>query len=140
MLLISKCIPDAFGGEDNHPCGTPYNVPPNSIVSIDLQLASFKPVIDITGDSKVLKKILQEGEGTITANEGASVTGKYFYMNQGNCQVECWKLTSQLERNQGYRILHCGQLPVYFFVLLIFLPYIFLQKLELSLLQELSIS
>lgn len=78
MLLISKCNADAFGGEENHPSGTPQNVPPNSTISIDLQLVSFKPVIDITGDSKVLKKILKEGEGAVTANEGASVTGKYF--------------------------------------------------------------
>lgn len=37
----------------------------------------MKPVIDVTGDLKVKKKILKEGEGTVTANEGATVTSKY---------------------------------------------------------------
>ncbi|KAK4800621.1 hypothetical protein SAY86_021108 [Trapa natans] len=67
----------AFGGEDNLLSALPHDVPPNSVISIDLQLVSFKPIIDITGDSKVFKKILKEGEGTITANEGATVTIAY---------------------------------------------------------------
>ncbi|CAN4092175.1 unnamed protein product [Withania somnifera] len=50
---------------------------PNSILSIDLELVSFKPVINVTGDLGVLKKILKEGEGTLTANEGAAVTIRY---------------------------------------------------------------
>lgn len=41
-----------------------------------MELLSFKRVIDITDDSKVTKKVLKEGEGTITANEGATVTSK----------------------------------------------------------------
>ncbi|KAF8406187.1 hypothetical protein HHK36_008267 [Tetracentron sinense] len=49
----------------------------NSVLSIDLELVSFKPVVDITGDSKVLKKILKEGEGTLIPNEGAAVTIRY---------------------------------------------------------------
>lgn len=31
----------------------------------------------MTDDLGVLKKILEEGEGTLTANEGAAVTSKY---------------------------------------------------------------
>lgn len=50
------------------------------MLNIDTELVSFKPVIDITGDAKVLKKILKEGEGAWTANEGASVTGKFIEM------------------------------------------------------------
>ncbi|KAK2986154.1 hypothetical protein RJ640_019560, partial [Escallonia rubra] len=50
------------------------SIPPNSVLSIDLELVSFKPVINVTDDSKVIKKILKEGEGAFTANEGASVT------------------------------------------------------------------
>ncbi|XP_009613898.1 peptidyl-prolyl cis-trans isomerase FKBP62-like isoform X2 [Nicotiana tomentosiformis] len=50
---------------------------PCSILSIDLELVSFKPVINVTGDLGVLKKILKEGEGTLTANEGAAVTIRY---------------------------------------------------------------
>lgn len=50
------------------------------MLNIDTELVSFKPVIDVTGDAKVLKKILKEGEGAWTANEGASVTGKFIEM------------------------------------------------------------
>ncbi|PHU20675.1 70 kDa peptidyl-prolyl isomerase [Capsicum chinense] len=53
------------------------SIPPSSILSIDLELVSFKPVINLTGDLGVLKKILKEGEGTLTANEGAAVTIRY---------------------------------------------------------------
>ncbi|XP_043712991.1 70 kDa peptidyl-prolyl isomerase-like isoform X4 [Telopea speciosissima] len=67
----------AFGeqgkdAEDGFPA-----IPSNAVLSIDLELLSFKPVADVTGDAKVLKKILKEGEGTITANEGAAVTVRY---------------------------------------------------------------
>lgn len=53
-----------------------HSIPPSSLLNIDVELVSFKPVIDITGDSKVLKKILKEGEGDVVANEGAAVTSK----------------------------------------------------------------
>ncbi|XP_059634219.1 peptidyl-prolyl cis-trans isomerase FKBP62-like isoform X3 [Cornus florida] len=56
------------------------SVPPSSVLSIDLELVSFNPVTDITGDSKVFKKILKEGEGALTANEGATVTIKFTAM------------------------------------------------------------
>lgn len=46
------------------------------MLNIDIELVSFKPVIDVTGDGKVLKKILKEGESTSSAHEGATVTGK----------------------------------------------------------------
>lgn len=52
-------------------------IPPSSVLIIDLELVSFKPVIDVTGDSKVFKKILVEGANTIAANEGATVTVRY---------------------------------------------------------------
>ncbi|KAI3508883.1 hypothetical protein L1887_23903 [Cichorium endivia] len=55
-----------------------YNpIPPNSVLHISLELVSFKPVIDINNDLKVIKKILKEGEGAFIANEGASVTIRY---------------------------------------------------------------
>lgn len=53
------------------------SVPPNSVLRMDLDLVSFKPVIDVGGDSKIIKKILKEGEGTITAGEGAVVNVRY---------------------------------------------------------------
>ncbi|KAF5955494.1 hypothetical protein HYC85_008350 [Camellia sinensis] len=55
-------------------------IPPNAILNIDLELVSFKPVINVTDDSKVMKKILKEGEGTLTANDGAAVTIRYTAM------------------------------------------------------------
>ncbi|KAK4434339.1 peptidyl-prolyl isomerase [Sesamum alatum] len=53
------------------------SIPPNSTLSISVELLSFNRVIDITGDLKVKKKVLREGEGTVTANEGAAVTVRY---------------------------------------------------------------
>ncbi|CAI9784854.1 unnamed protein product [Fraxinus pennsylvanica] len=52
-------------------------VPPNSVLNISMELYAIKHVIDVTGDMKVKKKILKEGEGVLTANEGASVTIRY---------------------------------------------------------------
>ncbi|XP_062163498.1 70 kDa peptidyl-prolyl isomerase-like isoform X2 [Alnus glutinosa] len=64
----------AFGGEGSNGV---HSIPPSSLLNIDVELVSFKPVIDITGDSKVFKKILKEGEGAVVANEGAAVTISY---------------------------------------------------------------
>lgn len=70
-------IVDAFGEEGRDANNGVHSIPPGSILNIDVELVSFKPVIDITGDSKVLKKILKEGEGAVIPNEGATVTSKY---------------------------------------------------------------
>ena len=70
-------IVDAFGEEGKDANNGVHSIPPGSILNIDVELVSFKPVIDITGDSKVLKKILKEGEGAVIPNEGATVTSKY---------------------------------------------------------------
>ncbi|KAK9097154.1 hypothetical protein Sjap_022651 [Stephania japonica] len=51
-------------------------IPSDSIVNIDLELVSFKPVIDVTGDLKVLKKILKDGEGVHVANEEQQYTAR----------------------------------------------------------------
>lgn len=65
------------GGKDSDTNAYFASIPQNSILRIDLELVSLKPVIDVSGDSKVLKKILQEGEGSVTADESASVIGKW---------------------------------------------------------------
>ncbi|KAF3948882.1 hypothetical protein CMV_025171 [Castanea mollissima] len=67
----------AFGEEGRDASNGVNSIPPGSILNIDVELLSFKPVIDITGDSKVLKKILREGEGAVIPNEGATVTISY---------------------------------------------------------------
>lgn len=53
------------------------SIPRSSSLSINLELISFKPVIDVCGDSKVIKKILEEGESLVSADEGAAVMVRY---------------------------------------------------------------
>ncbi|PQP93457.1 peptidyl-prolyl cis-trans isomerase FKBP62 [Prunus yedoensis var. nudiflora] len=67
----------AFGVEGRDANNGFHSVPPCSVLNIDLELVSFKPVIDVTGDAKVIKKVLKEGEGAWVANENASVTVSY---------------------------------------------------------------
>lgn len=67
----------AFGVEGRDANNGFHSVPPSSVLNIDLELVSFKPVIDVTGDAKVIKKVLKEGEGAWVANESASVTVSY---------------------------------------------------------------
>ncbi|WOL03081.1 70 kDa peptidyl-prolyl isomerase-like isoform X1 [Canna indica] len=45
-----------------------------------MELVSLKPVIDVTGDMKVLKKILRAGQGAHTPNDGESVCVRYTAM------------------------------------------------------------
>lgn len=51
---------------------------------VDLELLSLKPVLDVTGDMKVLKKILRTGEGIRRPNDGETVQSKdeYFSLQQ----------------------------------------------------------
>ncbi|WJX09548.1 peptidylprolyl isomerase [Trifolium repens] len=68
-------------GEKGREAGSGFNsVPPDSVLHVNIELVSFKPVINVIGDSMVIKKILKEGEGTSTANEGANVTVSYTAM------------------------------------------------------------
>ncbi|KAG7585289.1 FKBP-type peptidyl-prolyl cis-trans isomerase domain [Arabidopsis thaliana x Arabidopsis arenosa] len=66
-----------FGEEGRSSSGNINVVPPNSVLNIDLVLVSYKPVIDVVGDSKVVKKIMRDGEGTSVADDGATVTVSY---------------------------------------------------------------
>ncbi|KAJ8635529.1 hypothetical protein MRB53_009796 [Persea americana] len=52
-------------------------VPLNSNLVVDLELISWKRVIDVTGDKKVTKKIMKEGEGYDCPREGSQVKVKY---------------------------------------------------------------
>ncbi|KAA8517370.1 hypothetical protein F0562_017663 [Nyssa sinensis] len=47
------------------------DIPPNSNLTIHLELVSWKSVIDIMGDRKILKKIMKVGEGFDRPNEGS---------------------------------------------------------------------
>ncbi|KAK1393508.1 Peptidylprolyl isomerase [Heracleum sosnowskyi] len=79
---------DAYQGGSTNPDYTSHVIPPNSVLSIDLELLSFKPVISVTNDSKVMKKILKEGQGALTADEGAVVTVRYKAMLKDGCIFE----------------------------------------------------
>lgn len=76
MVLVLKSFADAFREERRDASDGVQSILPSSLLNIDLELVSFKPVIDITGDSKVVKKICKEGEGAVVANEGATVSSK----------------------------------------------------------------
>ncbi|XP_058725106.1 70 kDa peptidyl-prolyl isomerase-like isoform X2 [Vicia villosa] len=68
-------------GETGREAGSGFHsIPPDSVLHVNIELVSFKPVINVTGDSMVIKKILKEGEGAFTANEGANVTVSYTAM------------------------------------------------------------
>ena len=75
--LNLKVIADAFGEQGRDASEGFPSIPGNSVLYIDVELVSFKHVIDVTGDAKVFKKILKEGEDAHgAANEGATVTSK----------------------------------------------------------------
>eukprot|EP00249_Psilotum_nudum_P018292 c26731_g1_i3 orf=565-2328(-) len=52
-------------------------VPPNSILSIEMELVSWKTVDNITDDKKVVKKVLKAGEGYEKPNDGTIARIKY---------------------------------------------------------------
>ncbi|XP_077210967.1 70 kDa peptidyl-prolyl isomerase-like [Tasmannia lanceolata] len=52
-------------------------VPPNSNITVDIELVSWKSVIDVTGDKKVVKKIVRVGEGYDRPSEGSQVKVRY---------------------------------------------------------------
>lgn len=54
-------------------------LPSDSNLSIELELLSWKSVVDVTGDKKVLKKIMKAGEGFDRPNEGSLVKGNIAY-------------------------------------------------------------
>ncbi|RWR74635.1 peptidyl-prolyl isomerase-like protein [Cinnamomum micranthum f. kanehirae] len=64
-------------GESGRPAsGSEGAVPPNAVLLVELELVSWKTVSEVTTDKKVMKKILQEGEGYERPNDGAVVQVK----------------------------------------------------------------
>lgn len=59
---------------------TNNGVPYDSNLTIELQLVSWKSVIDVTGDKKVVKKIVKFGEGFDHPNEGSLVKSNISYI------------------------------------------------------------
>lgn len=67
-------------------------IPSNAVLNVDLELVSLKPVIDVVGDMKVLKKILRAGEGVRTPNDGETVYGKMKNPALVFCRIIIWYL------------------------------------------------
>ncbi|XP_031479364.1 peptidyl-prolyl cis-trans isomerase FKBP62-like isoform X1 [Nymphaea colorata] len=67
----------AFSDSGRDIVGQYCAVPPNATLDIDIEILSFKQVVDVMGDSYVLKKVLREGEGLDTPNDGAVVHVRY---------------------------------------------------------------
>ncbi|CAL5058213.1 unnamed protein product [Urochloa decumbens] len=65
-----------FGEQGRPASGEEGAVPPHATLHIDLQVVSWKTVTEIGHDKKVLKKILQEGEGYDRPNDCAIVRVK----------------------------------------------------------------
>lgn len=87
---VNLCVQPqyAFGDSGRHSTTDFPFIPPNSVLSIELELVQIKPVIDISGDSRILKKILKEGNGVLTANDGANVIIKYTAMLEDGTIIE----------------------------------------------------
>lgn len=75
LYYLTQKFADAFGEEGRDACDGFGTIPPNSALDFNLELLSFTHVVDVTADSKVVKKILKVGEGT-SADEGATITSK----------------------------------------------------------------
>ncbi|KAF2289214.1 hypothetical protein GH714_029533 [Hevea brasiliensis] len=74
--LSVKCS-YGFSRNVNVPGDIGRSIHPHSSFSIKLELVSWKSVIDITGNKKVLKTIVQAGEGFERPNDGSQVKVAY---------------------------------------------------------------
>ncbi|XP_057534692.1 peptidyl-prolyl cis-trans isomerase FKBP62-like [Amaranthus tricolor] len=72
-VLLSVKPQYGFGEQGKPTSGNEGAVPPNATLQITLELVSWKTVANVTDDKKVVKKILNEGEGYDRPNEGAVV-------------------------------------------------------------------
>lgn len=66
---------DGFNPNKNGAVDLKGGVLTDSNLKIVLELVSWKSIIDVTGDNKVLKKITKAGEGVDRPNEGSLVKG-----------------------------------------------------------------
>lgn len=66
---------DGFRWSKSVPQSTELGALADSNLVIQLELIAWKRVVDVTGDKKVLKKIVRAGEGFDHPNEGSVVKG-----------------------------------------------------------------
>lgn len=76
---MSHLFSDGFREDVNVRTNIDSGIPPASNLTIQLQLISWKSVVDITRDRKVVKKIIQGGEGFDCPDEGSLVKGSLSY-------------------------------------------------------------
>ncbi|KAL6843501.1 hypothetical protein ACP4OV_026563 [Aristida adscensionis] len=67
----------AFGDQGRVASNHFSAIPPNSAVNMDVELVSLKPVVNVTGDLKVMKKTLKCGDGVRTPRDGETVRIRY---------------------------------------------------------------
>ena len=91
ILSSSHSFSDGIRQNENGATDTD-DVPPDSNLTIKLELVSWKSVIDVTGDKKVLKRITKVGEGFDRPNEGSMVKGnlmiKHILVCQSHLSIE----------------------------------------------------
>lgn len=72
---MSNHFEDYFGNSSFDGDGIGILQSSNSNLIIHLELISWKSVVDVIGDNKVLKKLIKAGEGYDHPNEGSLAKG-----------------------------------------------------------------
>lgn len=74
-MQIKLCSSDLCSNNAGERLCMGEQIPLNSQLTIDLELVSWRNVIDVLGDKKIMKKIIKNGEGFDRPNQGSLVKG-----------------------------------------------------------------